>query len=161
MTYDIEVDGPHKNFVANGLVVHNSARYTPLPDVNYVPTLERLMLGIDGKNKQAGTTKDAEVLTPAKAEAFQLALGQIYEAAEELYQEALKAGVPKELARVHLPRQTAGCAAPSNLRGGHAFALRSDKNPGAQFEIRQYANALHDILKAKFPRTIALFDGET
>jgi thymidylate synthase ThyX len=28
----------------------------------------------------------------------------------------------------------------------------------AQWEIRQYANALHDILAVLFPRTIALFD---
>ena len=28
MTYDIEVDGPWHNFVANGIVVHNSYRYT-------------------------------------------------------------------------------------------------------------------------------------
>ncbi len=24
MTYDIEMDGPHHNFVANGIVTHNS-----------------------------------------------------------------------------------------------------------------------------------------
>lgn len=28
MTYDIEVENPHHNFVANGMVVHNSFRYT-------------------------------------------------------------------------------------------------------------------------------------
>jgi thymidylate synthase ThyX len=30
--------------------------------------------------------------------------------------------------------------------------------PNAQWEIRQYANAVHEILKIKFPRTLALFD---
>jgi len=42
-----------------------SARYTPLPDENYVPTIERLLLGGDGKNRQAGTI----AATPAVANA--------------------------------------------------------------------------------------------
>ena len=38
MTYDIEVDGINNNFVANGLVVHNSARYKELKeDKLYIP----------------------------------------------------------------------------------------------------------------------------
>ena len=45
-----------------------SARYVPLPDENYVPSIERLMIGSDGKNKQAGTIKGAGVLTEAVAE---------------------------------------------------------------------------------------------
>src|SRR5436190_1143352 len=32
-----------------------SARYTPLPDVNYVPTVDRLMVNAGTTNKQAGT----------------------------------------------------------------------------------------------------------
>ena len=67
-----------------------------------------------------------------------LALGQIYEAAEELYQEALKAGVPKELARVHLPvGRYSRMRASSNLRGWLAFLALRAAEAGAQFEIRQ------------------------
>src|ERR1700693_5723146 len=40
-----------------------SARYTPLPDCNYVPTVERLMINAGKSNKQAGTIKNAEELT--------------------------------------------------------------------------------------------------
>jgi thymidylate synthase (FAD) len=37
-TYDIEVDGPNNNFVANNIVVHNSARYKELKeDKMYIP----------------------------------------------------------------------------------------------------------------------------
>jgi thymidylate synthase (FAD) len=138
-----------------------SARYTPLPDVNYIPTIERLMIGSDGKNKQAGTTKDAEMLTETNARRFQEELEDSYKCAQLLYERALRQGVPKELARVHLPvgRYSRMCAS-ANLRGWLAFlALRSDKNPGAQWEIRQFANALGQIVQTTFPRTHALFVG--
>lgn len=54
MTYDIEVEGKHKNFVANGLVVHNSARYVPLPDENYLPDGRAHCLGLARDQEQAG-----------------------------------------------------------------------------------------------------------
>src|ERR1700722_1823180 len=41
-----------------------SARYTPLPDVNYIPTVDRLLIN-SKSNKQAGTIKGAEELTEA------------------------------------------------------------------------------------------------
>jgi thymidylate synthase (FAD) len=139
-----------------------SARYTPLPDVNYVPSVERLMLGSDGKNKQAGTVAGAVALTLNAAEQFQRRLGQIYSEAEDLYRWALDSGVPKELARVHLPvGRYSRMRASANLRNWLAFlTLRSTaKNPAAQWEIRQFADAVHVALSEAFPRTMTLFDG--
>lgn len=135
-----------------------SARYAPLPDVNYIPSIERLMLGGDGKNKQAGTVKDAAVLTEENAQRFREHLDYIYGVAQGYYKEALEMGVPKELARVHLPvARYSKMRASANLRNWLSF-LTLRQAPQAQFEIRQYANALHAILAAKFPRTLALFD---
>jgi hypothetical protein len=39
-----------------------SARYTPLPDVNYLPSVERLMMNAGGSNKQAGVGVSLEDL---------------------------------------------------------------------------------------------------
>jgi thymidylate synthase ThyX len=52
--------------------------------------------------------------------------------------------------------------ATGNLRGWLGFlALRStSKNPNAQWEIRQFADALLRLLAEKFPRTLALFSEE-
>lgn len=157
LTYDIEVKGPHKNFVANGLVVHNSARYTPLPDLNYVPTVERLMMGGGHLTKQAGTIKGAEQLTTEVVDFYRAKLRQEYENDQRFYEEALKMGVPKELARVHLPvGRYSRMRATGNLRGWLAFmTLRAAKN--AQYEIRVYADALGKILEKEFPRTWELF----
>lgn len=139
-----------------------SARYTPLPDVNYIPSVERLMLGSDGKNKQAGTVAGAGALTTEKAEEFRQRLRVVYEGQQALYEDALGAGVPKELARIHLPvGRYSRMRASANLRNWLAFlTLRSSaKNPAAQWEIRQFADALHGLLVPHFWRTLALFDG--
>jgi len=134
-----------------------SARYVPLPDENYVPSIERLMIGSDGKNKQAGTIKGAGVLTEAVAEDYRRRLGQQYAADQLFYQEALDSGIPKELARNHLPvGRYSKMRAAANLRNWLAFlTLRMDG--AAQWEIRQYANAVGSLIQTTFPRTWELF----
>ncbi len=160
-TYDLAVECPFHNFVADGFVVHNSynemsARYTPLPDVNYIPTVERLMIN-SKTNKQAGTIKGAEELDDGRARDFISRIERSYIAAEETYQWALRAGVPKELARIHLPvGRYSRMRASANLRNWLAF-LTLRMAPAAQYEIRQFANAVSEILRSAFPRTHNLF----
>lgn len=133
-----------------------SARYTPLPDVNYIPTVERLMIN-SKSNKQAGVIAGAEELTLKNAEYFRNSLRESYEAAEQLYQVALRAGVPKELARIHLPvGRYSRMMASANLRNWLAF-LTLRMAPNAQWEIRQFANAVGVIIADRFPRTWALY----
>jgi len=131
-----------------------SARYSPLPDTNYIPTVERLMMN-GGKNKQAQGT-GAE-LDEVGAKAFQYEIEQVYSFAQGIYEGALRRGVPKELARVVLPvGRYSRMRAHANLRNWLAFiTLRSAKN--AQWEIRQYSNALAGLLAEVFPRTMKLF----
>jgi thymidylate synthase (FAD) len=134
-----------------------SARYTPLPDVNYIPTVERLLLGSDGKNKQAGTIKDAEVLNEESAVFYQNMLKTQYDSAQKLYEYALKRGVAKELARVFLPvGRYSRMRATANLRNWLGF-LTLRMAPNAQWEIRQYANLVGELIAEAFPRTWELF----
>jgi thymidylate synthase (FAD) len=135
-----------------------SARYTPLPDENYVPSVERLLMS-GGTNKQAGTIKGAGVLDREGAEQYRRELIEHYESDERLYQRALAMGVPKELARDHLPvGRYSVMRASANLRNWLAFlTLRADDH--AQWEIRQYAHALAKEIAISFPRTYALFAG--
>ena len=133
-----------------------SGRYTPLPDTNYLPTIERLMVG-GSTNKQAGTAKGAPTLTRAGASFFRKQLEDQYKSAELLYQDALSGGVPKELARIHLPvARYSRMRASANLRNWLAFlTLRLD--PHAQHEIRVYAAIVAAVIAVRFPRTFALF----
>ncbi len=134
-----------------------SARYTPLPDINYVPSIERLMVNANGSNKQAGKIAGSEVLTVEEAEMFRTELIAMYDRQEWLYQRSLKAGVPKELARIHLPvGRYSKMRAQANLRNWLAF-LTLRQAPGAQWEIREYANAVAQIVAECFPRTYELF----
>lgn len=134
-----------------------SARYTPLPDLNYIPTVERLLIN-SKTNKQAGVINGADELDIEGAELFRCELKAMYDAQEVLYQNALKMGVPKELARIHLPvGRYSRMRASANLRNWLAFlTLRMDT--AAQWEIRQYANLVGELVKEKFPRTWGLFE---
>lgn len=128
---------------------------------HYLPSIERLMINAGTSNKQAGTAADAVALTVENAEAFREALQEQYAAAQNIYIGALSAGVPKELARVHLPvGRYSRMRASANLRNWLGFlTLRMDK--AAQWEIRQYANAVGDLIRSTFPRTWELFVGGT
>lgn len=133
-----------------------SARYMPLPDLNYIPSVERLMVGTSA-NKQAGTHGNG-VLDVGGAQSFRCELDEIYEEAEGLYRAALRRGVPKELARIHLPvARYSVMRASANLRNWLAFmTLRSDSH--AQEEIRVYSDAVGKIIAEQFPRTWELFE---
>jgi len=134
-----------------------SARYTPLPDVNYIPSMERLLAGVSKTNRQAGTVAGANTLDEQHAEAFRMSCKYANDRAESLYRWALKVGVPKELARINLPvARYSRMRASANLRNWLAFlTLRSA--PDAQWEIRQYADAVHRALAWSFPRTMEIF----
>lgn len=136
-----------------------SARYAPLPDFNYVPTVERL-LRKSSANKQAGSVKGSEELDADGAAIWIEWLKTEYARQERLYQKGLEMGVPKEIARIVLPvGRYSAHRATANLRNWLAFAtLRSEVNPGAQEEIREYGNAVLDGLREVFPRTVGLFD---
>lgn len=134
-----------------------SARYTPMPNLNYVPSLDRCMMGSDGANKQAGTVKGADMLTDDVAEQWRSKIEAFYVYAEAIYQEALKVGVPKELARVVIPvGRYSRMRATANLRNWLGF-LKLRMASDAQWEIREYANAVGKMIAATLPRTWELF----
>ena len=133
-----------------------SARYTPLPNLNYIPTVEHLMIN-SKTNKQAGLIAGAEHLTEAGAIAYRQQLCIHYEQDEDFYQKALKMGVPKELARNHLPvGRYSKMRASTNLRNWLAFLTLRDA-PNAQWEIQEYARATAEFVKQRFPRTYDLY----
>lgn len=139
-----------------------SARYTPLPELYYQPdqqnVLRRAEAAVYEKNKQAGS-----IVHEVDANRINFWLDRnrrISQALEEHYIEGLKAGVPKELARVNMPvGHYSRMRASATLRNWLAFlTLRMD--PLAQWEIRQFANTVGTIIADQFPRTWALFNPE-
>lgn len=103
MTYDLSVEGPWHNFLANGIVVHNSyneesGRYRELQPVFYVPGEERRLVqqGRPGKYEFVHGSPEQHA---AVTEAMEASYRQSYEA----YQKMLAAGVAREVARATLP----------------------------------------------------------
>lgn len=129
-----------------------SARYAPLPDLYYVPTVERLMQ-TNETNKQAQGSKPIVAWTALQ---FQAGLNDSYKRFEILYQESLKEGVPKELARLGMPvGHYSRMRASTCLRNWLSFVeLRTASN--AQWEIQEYAKAVQTIMQTIFPHTMEL-----
>ena len=129
-----------------------SARYTELPDMFYLPSESRIV-GQSSTNKQGS----GEELDEGLAEWARAEMELSFQRARIIYEQLLKAGVAREVARVVIPvAQYSRMRASANLRNWLAFCtLRMDEK--AQWEIRQYANAVGAVLAERFPRTWALY----
>lgn len=132
-----------------------SARYTKMPDLHYVPSVERLLSGgQDSKNRQGSVNLQ---LQPDEAEEIRAKISCLQANVYQQYNELLELGIAKELARINTPvSRYSRMRASANLRNWLAFlTLRMD--PAAQFEIREYANAVGRLIQELFPRTWELF----
>lgn len=134
-----------------------SARYTPLPNMNYLPTTDRVMSGIAsaGANKQAQGS--GRVPTSDELSTWLARLDAYYAVGQALYEEGLSIGIPKEIARCPVTvSRYSRMRASANLRNWFGFLMLRDA-PDAQWEIRQFAGAVRSLLVDPFPRTSALF----
>jgi thymidylate synthase (FAD) len=141
-----------------------SARYVPLPDENYVPSVERILDGCNTvtSNKQAQSMPvlDPFTVTAGKALSIREQMRQAYLNDQITYDLLLLRGLPKELARLVLPvGRYSKMRAGANLRNWLAF-LTLRQAPNAQWEIRQYADVVAALLTEKFPKTMELFNNE-
>lgn len=152
MTYDISVEGPNHNFVANGFIVHNStneysARYSVVPEVCYTPLKEQV--GFQSKNNKQGRSEDS--IEEEEYENYLNKIGEIRELGFSHYNNLLNNGIAREVARMDLPLSTYTYfywkIDLHNLC--HFLKLRTD--PHAQWEIRQFAGILAGIVKHTCP----------
>lgn len=132
-----------------------SGRYITLPNEFYVPSTERLMGA-----KQATTNKQSSQggISENEAKFLQGLIRESQNTARMQYETLLGRGVAREVARIVLPvSQYSRMRAQCNLRMWlHFLNLRMDE--AAQWEIRQYANVVGDIVAQTFPRTWELFE---
>ena len=158
MTYDIEMEAPHHNYVANGLVVHNSfneisGRYKELPTDFYVPGNFRI------PNPDTAQMDYKYIDAPADLnEQAKVIVEDAHLHAEAAYKALLQLGIAKEHARIVVPvsiftefRWTINARSLMNF-----LSLRT--SPGAMAEIRGYANFIEQLWKGYMPVTHAAFD---
>lgn len=136
-----------------------SARYTELPDLFYVPSDDRLLMSKQSNaNKQSSDS--AATFTQFERDTVRQIITSSCQIARKQYEGLLALGVAREVARVVIPvGQFSRMRASANLRNWLQF-LTLRMAPGAQWEIRQYANALGTILYDAFPHTWELFADE-
>ena len=131
----------------------HSARYSQLPNLHYLPEPSRVR-GQSKTNKQ-GT--GPEELPPEVVAEFLRRVEEEQQRVYETYQWALDHGVAKEVARINTPvSRYSKMRASANLLNWLRF-LELRMGEAAQWEIRQYANAVGEIVKGLFPRTWTLF----
>lgn len=130
-----------------------SARYTQMPNLHYLPTPGRIQ-------KQSKTNKQgsAESVDPEYAE---MVLGELRAEQDQVYEhyeQVLSEGVAKEVARLNTPvSRYSKMRVKTDLRNWLAFCnLRM--RPNAQWEIRQYANAVSIFIQKIWPKTWQLFE---
>lgn len=158
MTYDLEVEGPHHNFIANGIVTHNS--------VNEYST--RYSIAIDAAQKTPPGEWRSQAINnrQGSGEFFPVEVGkrlteketEIHELTRRHYEDLVKLGVAREQARKDLPLSTYTEAYWKidlhNLL--HFLWLRMDEH--AQLEIREFAKAIgHKIVSQWVPQTWEAF----
>ena len=131
-----------------------SARYTQMPNLHYVPPLDR-MVQQSKTNKQGSAL---EPLDPLLADSLVTGFRDEQQDIYERYERALESGLVREVARVNTPvARYTRMRVKGNLRNWlHFLGLRMA--PNAQQEIRVYANAIADIVKQLWPRTYVLFE---
>ena len=158
-TFDLCVGGPWHNFVANGIVVHNSfnefsLRYAKATDDFYVPDLDDVRTQVGKPGAYTFEPVESELATHTRDE-----LRKVYDVAYETYIALVEAGVARELARSVLP---VGAYTEFywtvNARSLMNFvSLRAAET--AQREIRRYALAVEAFLAREMPVTYAAFIG--
>jgi len=153
-TYDLEVEGEHHNFVANGIVVHNSfnevsRRYSSESLDFYMPTEWRVQ---HEKSKQCS---DGNAEDNIQGQCIQ-DLTDIVDKSMHVYNTMIDEGIAREMARMILPQNMytlfIGTIDAHNLL--HFLKLRRDEH--AQYEIRVYADAIWEhFFKPVLPWTAA------
>lgn len=131
-----------------------SGRYTPFQESDfYVPTSWRLQAA---DNKQASEGE----LTGPDGDALTGKLLAHYERGFQLYEEALAAGVAREMARLFLPGFAVYYTWVTKVDAHNLMHfLRLRMAPDAQYEIRAYAWAIYEhFFKAALPWTAEAFE---
>jgi len=148
-------------FVARQWVRHRTARlneisgrYSIMKDEFFVPSLDGLAAQ-SADNKQG---RDEQPLPEEQAKAVQDSLIQEQAAAFQLYNERIEQGLARELCRVNLPLSlyTEWYWQIDLHNLFHFLKLRMDHH--AQAEIRAYAEAMFEVVKAVCPLAAEAFE---
>ena len=151
-TYDLEVEGPYHNFVANGIVTHNSineysGRYSLMPLLFYSPDPGNFSLQSSVNNQGREADAAPERLYGDAIRRWE----EVRSSASRAYAWMVQEDVARELARIDLPLSTYTQwywkIDLHNLL--HFLTLRVDDH--AQWEIQEFGRVMAGMLKRVAP----------
>lgn len=164
---DVWIEMQMPIFVARQFVRHRtvsinevSARYVILPDQYYLPLKEHI--GLKAKTAKQGRNEvswdEMSIEQKSEVNSFLDDLESYNQQGYRLYTHYSEAGIPNELARlfVSVGIYTKWLWKQDLHNLMHFLSLRMD--PHAQFEARQYANAIYENLCLVLPESMKLFD---
>lgn len=133
-----------------------SARYKQLPKEYYVPT--PAIIGVQSKDNKQGRTAEYDVELIKQREVETQEYMKHCDKAYELYEQLLAKNWPRELARAVLPvSMYSHMFTTMNLLNLFKFlTLRTD--PHAQYEIREYADAMHRLITPIVPIAVKAWE---
>lgn len=167
MTYDLELEGPMRGFVADGVVVHNSyneesGRYSVLEPAFYLPGTDRKL--IEKPGSKAGNYE----YVPGTTAQHDWLVQDMMEDCVNLYtryQDRLWRGYAKEVARMTLPVNIySSMYATCNARSLMAFlSLRTERSDAVfpskpMREIAMASEEMERIFAETMPITWAAFE---
>jgi thymidylate synthase (FAD) len=129
-----------------------SGRYVTLPNDWYIPEVVR------GKHSGGNKQGSEDNLSKAVQDAFKVQLQESCKNSYWYYENALEVGVCPEQARMflHLNHYTSFVWKQDLHNLMHFLSLRLDEH--AQWEVRQYAEAVYELLKEHLPKSMEWFD---
>jgi thymidylate synthase (FAD) len=145
-------------FIMRQLVRHRTAnlneysgRYSIMSDEYYLPEADYLQ-------KQSTTNNQGRGEAIPQKGLLQFEFNRMYDGAQIAYENLLNFELTKELARAVLPvANYTECIWKIDLHNFfHFVKLRADKH--AQREIQDYANAMYELVKPKFPLCCEAFE---
>jgi thymidylate synthase ThyX len=145
MTYDLEINHNSHNYVADGVIVHNSQRYADAQLLGKIDPPD--IRSQDNKNRQNSIDNIPEGIKRYWTNAIK----EHFYKSVRLYESMLKDGVAKECARFVLPLATpTKLYMTGSIRSWiHYIVLRSAN--GTQKEHMDIANAIKDIFVEQLP----------
>ena len=159
MTYDLEMEGPNHNYLANNIIVHNSfneysGRYTKMKPEFYVPHIDNMRQ----QTGKPGSYQFNPLRDKKKAARLRSVIEEMGKECWVKYEHLLEQKIAKEVARMVLPvNMYTQFTWSVNLRSLLNFiSLRSHET--AMYEIRQYSKCIEAVIQPIVPRTMECFE---
>lgn len=149
MTYDMEIDHVDHNYIANGIITHNSQRYANITELQQ----KNQIIYSDARSQdQTNRQNSNDDMDKETKDWFKKVQEINYNYSMSIYEQAIEKGIAKECARVVLPEgQTQSRMYMNGTIRSWLHFLQLRTGNGTQKECQDVANEIKKIFKKELP----------